>query len=138
MTVARIFLIAILGPVISMMDIRYRRIPNRLLCLFAAATTALYLAWPPGSAAAVRVTLVSALVLLPLFLAGSSSIGAGDIKLMILLALLLGNGGQVLTAFTVAALIACGELLFARIFRGKFPESIAFAPALMMGALFCV
>ncbi len=138
MTSLRLLVLFLVGPAVVVMDIRHRRIPNRLLFLLTIATLAIYIAWPRELMSASLAGLVCALVLLPLFLSGWIGIGAGDIKLMIILALLLGNGGRVLTAFTLASLLACGQLLYTRISRGSFHRTIAFAPALVIGSLLCV
>lgn len=112
-------------------DFRSRRIPNQLLLLLAllgvllVATTGTTLSTTPFSWQGLGLSLALVLGLtLPGYLAGV--LGAGDVKLMLVLALLLGVG-ELLWAIALGCLVlACAGGLLRR-------ERLPMAPFLALG-----
>ena len=61
--------------------------------------------------------------------------GGGDMKLIVVLALLLGNAGRALSAVILAGMIALVQIGALSLKNRRGIQSIAFAPALFIGAL---
>jgi leader peptidase (prepilin peptidase)/N-methyltransferase len=61
--------------------------------------------------------------------------GGGDMKLIVILALLLGNPGRTLSAVILAGFIALVQIGALSLKNRRRIRSIAFAPALFIGAL---
>lgn len=123
-------------------DLRYRKVPNRLLLLLLLGR--LYLAAeaclgrpPPGAGGSrelllllFRLALISAAGLVT-----RSAVGAGDIKLLLLLALFVSGGELLLGVFlAVAAAWPVALLLLWRSGRNSRPR-LPFVPFLLFGSL---
>jgi len=126
------------GVPMTIIDIRRRIIPNYLVLTFFVATIAIYLFHRDKFVGAIISAIICALFLLPITLLRHRSLGAGDTKLMIGIALLLGRGDQAILAFLVAAVIALIQVAYLSIRDRRWVRSIAFAPALIMGAILAV
>ena len=126
---AAVFVAALLA--IAWVDVRERRVPNRIVLPAAAVVLALHtlgdpsLEWTIAALAAFAFLLVPALVY-------PAGLGMGDVKLMLLLGAMLGEEVlvAVLVGFVAAAVPSIVLLLLGR--RGT---TIAFAPYLALGGL---
>lgn len=154
-----VFACALLGPLASasVFDLRERRIPNKLVAGMTMLWAVLCGAWlmvtndaPSVAAFAVRgvcgalVLGGGSLLLASVFerVRGRDAFGGGDVKLLAVLGLYLGTFGglQCLLVACVAMLVLAA--LIPRTRFANVPGSIAgqvpFAPALFVGAAFCV
>ena len=138
MNLARYILVVLFGLPISVIDLRSRRIPNRLLALMGAGGVLIYLTAPRQLLAALICACLCALLLFPISLIRGAGLGAGDIKLIIALALILGRGAHILAALILACVFGLIQIVVLALWRRKVPRSIAFAPALIAGALLAI
>jgi leader peptidase (prepilin peptidase) / N-methyltransferase len=138
MAISRYLILSTVGLWISWVDLRTRRIPHSLLFAMLALTILLYLFNPRAIQQALLAALIFTIVLLPISLMRSRSLGGGDTKLIILLALLLGSGDRMITALFFASIFALVYLPVYYLRDRSLPRSIAFAPALVCGALLSV
>ncbi len=138
MNLARYILVALFGLPISVIDLRSRRIPNRLLILMSVGGVLVYFSAPRHLLAALICTSFCALLLFPISLLRGAGLGAGDIKLIAALALILGRGAHILAALILACIFGLIQIVVQALWRRKVPRSIAFAPALIAGALIAI
>jgi leader peptidase (prepilin peptidase)/N-methyltransferase len=141
MTTLRFLILLIFGILISIHDIRTRKIPNASLGIFAIASLAIYLRAPGQILSALLSVAIVAILLLPILFFrrdSESGIGGGDIKLIIVLALLLGKGGALIAALIVALFVAGFQIGLLSLIRRRFTRTLAFAPALFLGALLAI
>ena len=141
MTTLRFLILLIFGILISIHDIRTRKIPNASLGIFAIASLAIYLRAPGQILSALLSAAIVAILLLPILFFrrdSESGIGGGDIKLIIVLALLLGKGGALIAALIVALFVAGFQIGLLSLIRRRFARTLAFAPALFLGALLAI
>ncbi len=141
MTTLRFLILLIFGILISIHDIRTRKIPNASLGIFAIASLAIYLRAPGQILSALLSATIVAILLLPVLFFrrdSESGIGGGDIKLIIVLTLLLGKGGALIAALIVALFVAGFQIGLLSLIRRRFTRTLAFAPALFLGALLAV
>ena len=138
MNLARYLLVALFGLPISFTDIRTRRIPNRLLLLMGVGGLLSYLLAPEQIVAALICTLIFASLLFPISLLRGAGLGAGDIKLIVVLALIVGRGAHILAALILASLLGLIQIFVTALVQRKFPRGIPFAPALIAGALLAI
>ena len=141
MTTLRFLILLIFGILISIHDIRTRKIPNSSLGIFAIASLAIYLRAPGQILSALLSAAIVAILLLPILFFrrdSESGIGGGDIKLIIVLALLLGKGGALIAALIVALFVAGFQIGLLSLIRRRFARTLAFAPALFLGALLAI
>ncbi len=135
------------GTVVSLVDLRTRRLPNRVvlssypitLALLVVASGAQGRWWPLGRAL-IAMALVAGFYL-GLALAFPHGLGLGDVKLGGLLALgLAWLGWSELTTGVLAGWCLAALALFARyaIRRGGWDRTIALGPWLCLGALIAV
>ncbi len=136
-------LLAVVGVLLTLVDLQHRLLPNRVVLPALVAGTVLLLL--PGLADGAWVALLRAVlgaaalfaVYLVLALLSSGGLGMGDVKLAALLGLYLGWLGWAalvlgaLAGFVVQAVVAVGLLAARRIgLRGELP----FGPAMLAGA----
>ena len=138
MTIFRYILLGSLGSAIAVSDLRTRRIPNLLIAGLLAASAGMYIVHPHAFAAAIGSSIFFAIFVIPIALLRSRSLGAGDSKLIIVLAFLLGRGANVLTSLLIACGLGLLQILFIGAIKQKLPRSIPFAPALILGAILTV
>ena len=141
MTTLRFLILLIFGILISIHDIRTRKIPNASLGIFAIASLAIYLRAPGQILSALLSATIVAILLLPVLFFrrdSESGIGGGDIKLIIVLTLLLGKGGALIAALIVALFVAGFQIGLLSLIRRRFTRTLAFAPALFIGALLAI
>lgn len=141
MTTLRFLILLIFGILISIHDIRTRKIPNASLGIFAIASLAIYLRAPGQILSALLSATIVAILLLPVLFFrrdSESGIGGGDIKLIIVLTLLLGKGGALIAALIVALFVAGFQIGLLSLIRRRFTRTLAFAPALFLGALLAI
>lgn len=141
MTTLRFLILLIFGILISIHDIRTRKIPNASLGIFAIASLAIYLRAPGQILSALLSATIVAILLLPVLFFrrdSESGIGGGDIKLIIVLTLLLGKGGALIAALIVALFVAGFQIGLLSLIRRRFARTLAFAPALFLGALLAI
>ncbi len=141
MTTLRFLILLIFGILISIHDIRTRKIPNASLGIFAIASLAIYLRAPGQILSALLSAAIVAILLLPILFFrrdSESGIGGGDIKLIIVLTLLLGKGGALIAALIVALFVAGFQIGLLSLIRRRFARTLAFAPALFLGALLAI
>ena len=141
MTTLRFLILLIFGILISIHDIRTRKIPNASLGIFAIASLAIYLRAPSQILSALLSAAIVAILLLPILFFrrdSESGIGGGDIKLIIVLTLLLGKGGALIAALIVALFVAGFQIGLLSLIRRRFARTLAFAPALFLGALLAI
>ena len=141
MTTLRFLILLIFGILISIHDIRTRKIPNASLGIFAIASLAIYLRAPGQILSALLSATIVAILLLPILFFrrdSESGIGGGDIKLIIVLTLLLGKGGALIAALIVALFVAGFQIGLLSLIRRRFARTLAFAPALFLGALLAI
>lgn len=141
MTTLRFLILLIFGILISIHDIRTRKIPNASLGIFAIASLAIYLRAPGQILSALLSAAIVAILLLPILFFrrdSESGIGGGDIKLIIVLTLLLGKGGALIAALIVALFVAGFQMGLLSLIRRRFARTLAFAPALFLGALLAI
>jgi len=138
MTISRFTLLFLFGIVLSYIDVRTRTIPNRLNLLFLILSLAIYglhLHELPG---ALVTASFFALIFTFTLLLRRKGMGGGDMKLIVILALLLGNPGRILSAVILAGFIAVVQIGVLSLKNRRRIRSIAFAPALFIGALLSV
>jgi len=135
LTIARIVTLLTIGVALAWSDLRTRRIPNKGIALFTLASVATYIFKPSQFLVAVVCAILFAILLFPISLLRHKGLGGGDIKLIIVLALLLGRGSNIVTMLTLASLFAAVHLIIDWVRLQTRPKSIAFAPALIAGAL---
>jgi len=135
LTIARIVTLLTIGLVLAWSDLRTRRIPNKGIALFTLASAAIYIFKPSQLYVAVVCAILFAMLLFPISLLRHKGLGGGDIKLIIALALLLGKGSNIVAMLTLASLFAAIHLIIDWVRLQIRPNSIAFAPALIAGAL---
>ena len=139
MTLFRYLDLLIFGSFIALSDVRSRRIPNRMLASFALITVIGYSLAPKELMIACASALVFALILLPLYLLSvrkkGLGMGGGDVKLIVVLALVLGRGDRALGALLLASLIGLVQIIALSIKNRHFLTQIPFGPALIVGSL---
>jgi len=135
LTIARIVTLLTIGVALAWSDLRTRRIPNKGIALFTLASVATYIFKPSQFLVAAVCAILFAIVLFPISLLRHKGLGGGDIKLIIVLALLLGRGSNIVTMLTLASIFAAVHLIIDWVRLQTRPKSIAFAPALIAGAL---
>lgn len=138
MTIFRYSLLLTFGLWICWVDLRTRRIPNQLLLAMVSITLFGYGFHRHPALAAIGCAFFFALVTLPIALLRTRSLGAGDSKLIIVLALLLGRGAHMLSALMLSTIIGAVHILILYFHEKRMPRSIPFAPALFIGALLSV
>jgi Flp pilus assembly protein protease CpaA len=138
MTIARYVVLLTLGMWIAWVDLRSRRIPNSLLLIMLGLSTFIYVFNIHQIVSAVLTLVIFALLLLPISLIRSRSLGAGDSKLILVLAVLLGRGDRMMSALICASFAALIQISFTYIKSRRWPGAIPFAPALICGALLVV
>ncbi len=125
-----------LGVLLAVVDVRCRRLPDRLVAALALVTVVpLTLVAPGGLPRAVAAAGLSGVAYLSIALLPGRGLGFGDVKLATVLGFLLGFAGwpAVLTGLLAPHLIngpAAVVLLITR--RGR---SLPFGPALLAGAV---
>jgi Flp pilus assembly protein protease CpaA len=135
LTIARIVTLLTIGLVLAWSDLVTRRIPNKGIALFTVASAAVYSFNPSQFVVAVVCAILFAILLFPISMLRHKGLGGGDIKLIIVLALLLGRGSNIVAMLTLASLFAAVHLTIDWVRLQTRPKSIAFAPALIAGAL---
>lgn len=138
MTIFRYAILLSFGLWISWIDLRVRKIPNILLLAMSAAALIGYGFHRHQLVAALGCAFFFAIFTIPIALLRSRSLGAGDSKLIIVLALLLGRGAHMVSDLMLATIIGSIHILILYIAEKKMPRSIPFAPALVIGALLAV
>ena len=138
MTFFRYGVLLSLGLWISWIDLRVRKSPNVLLLTMTAATLVGYGFHRQQLAGALGCALFFALFSVPFAIFRSRTLGAGDSKLIVVLALVLGRGSHMLSDLMLATCIGTLHILILYIAQKKMPRSIPFAPALIIGALLAV
>jgi leader peptidase (prepilin peptidase)/N-methyltransferase len=126
---AAVYVAALLA--IAWVDVRERRVPNRIVLPAAAAVLALHTVGDPSPEWAIAAAAAFAFLLLPA-LVYPAGLGMGDVKLMLLLGAMLGESVllALLVGFVAAAIPSLALLLLGR--RGT---TFAFAPFLALGGL---
>ena len=81
---------------------------------------------------------ICALLLFPFSLIRGAGLGAGDIKLIVLLALILGRVPHIIAALILASIVGFLQIAVSVLIRRRSLQSIAFAPALILGALLSI
>jgi len=135
LTIARIVTLLTIGVALAWSDLRTRRIPNKGIALFTLASVETYIFKPSQFLVAAVCAILFAILLFPISLLRHKGLGGGDIKLIIVLALLLGRGSNIVTMLTLASIFAAVHLIIDWVRLQTRPKSIAFAPALIAGAL---
>jgi len=138
MTISRYLILLTLGIWISWIDLRTRRIPNSLLLTMLGLSSALYIFNIHVMAKAFVAALIFGLLLVPLTVIRMRSLGAGDSKLILVLAILLGSGDRTVSALIFASFFALIQIALIYLRSRQWPKSIPFAPALTFGALLSV
>jgi len=127
---AQLFLLIVLGIPIAISDIRTRRIPNNLLLILILGSEVFRVIFDrPHFWISLQVGLVSAVACGALHGGFRGRIGMGDLKLMVVLAIILADFHRAVFGL-LFALLAAG--IFSLMRRRK---SVAFAPALICAAL---
>lgn len=131
--VARLYVLGGALAAAAVYDVKERRIPNRLVLPAAGVCATLALAGGPSLALLGVLALVALLLLLSL--ARPGTLGMGDVKLVLLIAL--GLDGHALPALALGiALVAVGGLvLFVLRGRAAWRASLPLAPFLAAGLL---
>ncbi len=125
------------GSFIAIKDLKYREISNRSIVTLLVLTLIGY-SYSPHLLPKAGLTFLLALTMCIPIGALKSGIGGGDIKLIAILALLLGTPLRFTVAMFFATFIAGAMYLLKKFksFRGGIsPNGIAFAPALIFAAL---
>jgi prepilin signal peptidase PulO-like enzyme (type II secretory pathway) len=135
MTISRFILLFFFGIVISYIDVRTRTIPNRLNLLFLILSLAIYGLHRHELPGALVTASFFALIFGFTLLLRRKGMGGGDMKLIVVLALLLGTAGRALSAVILAGTIALVQIGALSLKNRRRSQSIAFAPALFIGAL---
>ena len=135
MKIAQYLLLLSVGVWIAWIDLRTHKIPNVLLLIFAGLATSCHILKPNTAGVAIACAVVFAIIIIPISLITSRSLGAGDAKFIILLALLIGRGSQTLSALIIGSLFALLHMSFESIRQRELVRSIPFAPSLVIGAL---
>jgi leader peptidase (prepilin peptidase)/N-methyltransferase len=116
---------------IAWVDLRERRVPNRIVLPAAAIVLALHTAGDPSLEWVLAALAAFAFLLVPA-LVYPAGLGMGDVKLMLLLGAMLGE--SVLVALLVATVAAAIPSLVL-ILLGRRGTTFAFAPYLALGGL---
>jgi leader peptidase (prepilin peptidase)/N-methyltransferase len=121
---------------INVSDIRYMIIPNRLLVFFLPLFVCLRL-WSPDIPwyDALLGAATGFLLIWFIIIISKGGMGAGDMKMLAMLGIILGFSKVLLTFFIAALLGSCigiGLILFKKV---KRKEPTPFAPYLVVGAL---
>jgi leader peptidase (prepilin peptidase)/N-methyltransferase len=128
---------AVPGLLLAVIDLRCRRLPDRLvgiLAIVGAVPSAILRPSMIGPALASAVVVVTAYAIL----AGRGGLGLGDVKLAGVLALILGFAGwPSVIICVVAAHLINGPIAVIALLRGR-RGPVAFGPALLAGALIAV
>jgi leader peptidase (prepilin peptidase)/N-methyltransferase len=126
---ATVYVAALLA--ISWVDLRERRVPNRIVLPAAAVVLALHTAGDPTPAWALAAAAAFAFLLVPA-LAYPAGLGMGDVKLMLLLGAMLGRETllALIVGFAAAAVPALVLLL-----AGRRGTTLPLAPFLALGGL---
>jgi leader peptidase (prepilin peptidase) / N-methyltransferase len=138
MIISRIVLLILFGVVISVIDVRTRRIPNRLNLALLILSLILYAFHLRDLPSALVTSIFFALILALTVIPRREGFGGGDMKLIVVLAFLLGNAGRTLSALILAGIMALLQIGALTVTRRRRIHSIAFAPALFIGALLSV
>jgi prepilin signal peptidase PulO-like enzyme (type II secretory pathway) len=101
-------------------------------------STALYIFNIHVMPKALLAALIFALFLVPLTVIRMRSLGVGDSKLILVLAILLGSGDRTVSALIFASCFAVIQIALIYLRSHRWPKSIPFAPALIFGALLSV
>ncbi|HEU4323507.1 MAG TPA: A24 family peptidase [Roseiflexaceae bacterium] len=120
---------------VAIIDIRERRIPNKIMVPALAVALAVALAQPDWGSRLAGGLVAGGLMLLPALIYGLERAGGGDIKLGLFIGLLLGWPGVVpalMIACTTALIFAVGGMLARRL---SSRSVIAFGPFLALGGL---
>ena len=127
---SQLILLVVCGLPLATSDIRSRRIPNRTLLIMFATSELCRLIFDPRHFFHVQEVGLAALGLsCVLYLLSGRKIGMGDLKLIVVLGVVIGDFQRGFFAWFIALFAA---LVTALISRSK---SIPFAPALIVGAL---
>jgi leader peptidase (prepilin peptidase)/N-methyltransferase len=126
---AVVFVAALLG--ISFVDLRERRVPNRIVLPAAALVLALRTIGDPSPEWAIAALAAAAFLLVPALIY-PAGLGMGDVKLMLLLGAMLGR--DVLTAL-VLGLSAAAIPSLVLLLRGRRGTTIPLAPFLALGGV---
>lgn len=119
---------------LSVIDIRHRIVPNRIVLPCAAVALAIHTALNP-SAAWVAGALGAAGFLFVAVLAYPRGLGMGDVKLALLLGAMLGGAVSVALMLGFVAALVPSVVLFARHGRSARTMAIPLVPFLALGAL---
>jgi leader peptidase (prepilin peptidase)/N-methyltransferase len=136
MNILRFSILLTLGLWAAWIDIKSRRIPNPILLAIFCISLFAYAFHPKLLIPALLSAIIFSFFLLPIALFRSRSLGAGDVKFIIVLAFLLGRGALVASGLLIASLVGALQILILYVSRRRWPKSIPFAPALLIGALF--
>lgn len=120
----------------SIIDIRERRIPDRLV--MAGASTGLVFSLfnqDRGLADSLMGGITSSFVLLLVYCASKGALGLGDVKLFGCLGIYLGLGGIVSAMLAAAVLSGLYSLVLVLLNRDNRKREIPFAPFILLGAL---
>lgn len=135
MNIFRYLLLGTLGAWIAWVDLKDQRIPHLLLAPFAGATLIGYLFHLHLLPISLITAFIFSIFIIPISLLRSRSLGAGDSKLIIALAFLLGRGELMIDALSIATILGLIQIGFLSIRDRRIPRSIPFAPALIAGAI---
>jgi leader peptidase (prepilin peptidase)/N-methyltransferase len=126
---AAVYVAALLA--IAWVDLRERRVPNRIVLPAAAVVLALHTLGDPSPEWAIAAAAAFAFLLVPAVVY-PAGLGMGDVKLMLLLGAMLGENvlAAVLVGFVAAAVPSLVLLL-----TGRRGTTFAFAPFLALGGL---
>ena len=138
MTISRYLILLTIGIWIAWIDLRTRRIPTSLLLVMLGLSSTLYIFDIHVMPKALVAALIFAILLVPLSLLRVRSLGAGDSKLILVLAILLGSGDRTVSALIFASCFALIQIALIYLRSRQWPKSIPFAPALIFGALLSV
>jgi Flp pilus assembly protein protease CpaA len=130
---AQLLWLLLLGIPIAIIDVRSHRIPNNLLALFLVGSEALRLIFDRKHfLLSLQVGAAALVFSAALYLLSRGRIGMGDLKLIVVLGLLLGDFARGLFAWFIALIFG---LFLALCYRKR---SIPFAPALLLAALLTI
>jgi leader peptidase (prepilin peptidase)/N-methyltransferase len=126
---AAVFVAALLA--IATVDVRERRVPNRIVLPAAALVLALRTLGDPSPEWAIAALAAFALLLVPALMR-PAGLGMGDVKLMLLLGAMLGR--ETLLALLVG-LVAAALPSLVLLARGRRGTTLPLAPFLALGGL---